>query len=108
MAMVWGQFSPLPCNHPSAAHAPPSHSAALLHPNACPPRLPRQRACLCRQVFGSIMMVAVMMPLAYRLPGGEGEGLHEDSWDTLAMIKNSVALRGVLATDMLALLAYNM
>jgi hypothetical protein len=49
-----------------------------------------------------------MLPLAYFLPGGEGTGLHENTLDTLAMIKNSGSLRAVLLIDMFALLAYNM
>jgi hypothetical protein len=28
-------------------------------------------------VFGTVLMVCVMMPIAYFLPGGEGTGLHE-------------------------------
>ncbi|KIZ00286.1 hypothetical protein MNEG_7674 [Monoraphidium neglectum] len=59
-------------------------------------------------VFGSVMMIGVMMPIAYFLPGEEGTGLHEDSLDSLVMIKNSTALQGVLGTDMLALLLYNL
>lgn len=59
-------------------------------------------------VFGSLMMIFVMLPIAYFLPGPEGVGLHENTLDTLAMIRNSRALQGVLLTDMFALLAYNM
>jgi hypothetical protein len=59
-------------------------------------------------VFGSILMIFVMMPTAYFLPGGEGTGLHENTFDTFAMIKNSGTLQAVLLIDMFALLAYNM
>lgn len=59
-------------------------------------------------VFGSIMMFGVLLPIAYYLPGPEGYGLHENSLDTLAMIKSSKGLQIVLGVDMFALLAYNM
>ena len=59
-------------------------------------------------VFGSALMLAVMLPAAQLLPGPEGVGLHENSWDTLAMVRNSRPLQAVLVIDMVALLAYNM
>lgn len=58
-------------------------------------------------VFGAIMTIGIMMPIAYYLPGPEGEGIHEDALDTLAMIRNSAALQAILAIDMAALLLYN-
>ncbi|GBF91089.1 hypothetical protein Rsub_04758 [Raphidocelis subcapitata] len=58
-------------------------------------------------VFGTLLMVFVMLPIAYFLPGGEGTGLHENTLDTLTMIKNSGSLKAVLLIDMFALLAYN-
>jgi hypothetical protein len=44
-------------------------------------------------VFGSIMMIFVLLPAAYFLPGPEGLGLHENTLDTLEMIKNSRGLK---------------
>lgn len=44
-------------------------------------------------VFGSIMMLCVLLPVAYFLPGPEGYGLHENTLDTLAMIKSSKGLQ---------------
>lgn len=58
-------------------------------------------------VFGTLLMLLVMLPAAQLLPGADGSGLHEDTWDTVAMIRNSGELRAVLLTDMFALLAYN-
>ncbi|KAI8468404.1 MAG: hypothetical protein J3K34DRAFT_11376 [Monoraphidium minutum] len=58
-------------------------------------------------VFGTLFMVFIMLPAAYFLPGPEGVGLHENSLDTLAMIRNSGSLQAVLGVDMFALLAYN-
>ena len=34
-------------------------------------------------LWGSLAMVAVLLPLVQHLPGAEGGGLHEDSIDTL-------------------------
>lgn len=44
-------------------------------------------------VFGSLMMLGVLLPAAYFLPGPEGYGLHENTLDTLAMIKSSKGLQ---------------
>jgi hypothetical protein len=44
-------------------------------------------------VFGTVFMVLLMLPAAYFLPGPEGLGLHEDTFDTLAMIRSSSALQ---------------
>jgi hypothetical protein len=44
-------------------------------------------------VFGSIMMLGLLLPAAYFLPGPEGYGLHENTFDTLAMIKSSRGLQ---------------
>lgn len=44
-------------------------------------------------VFGTLMMVCVLLPAAYYLPGPEGYGLHENTPDTLEMIKNSKGLQ---------------
>ncbi|KAK9812950.1 hypothetical protein WJX72_006245 [[Myrmecia] bisecta] len=58
-------------------------------------------------LFGSIAMICVMLPLVHFLPGEDGEGIHEDSLDTLHMIGHSRSIQIVLAVDMLALLSYN-
>ncbi|KAJ9506744.1 hypothetical protein QJQ45_009879 [Haematococcus lacustris] len=58
-------------------------------------------------LFGVIGTLGIMAPIAYFLPGTEGEGLHEDGLDTLQMIRNSRALQIILAIDMVALLMYN-
>jgi hypothetical protein len=58
-------------------------------------------------LYGSALMLGVLLPLAQVLPGPEGLGFHEDSRDTWDMIKNSPQLATVLAVDMAALLLYN-
>jgi hypothetical protein len=44
-------------------------------------------------VFGSFFMICILLPIAYILPGPEGLGLHENTLDTLAMIKSSKGLQ---------------
>ena len=34
-------------------------------------------------LFGSIIMIGFLLPLVSILPGKDGSGLHEDTWDTL-------------------------
>lgn len=58
-------------------------------------------------LFGTAMMVCLLLPIVYFVPGPEGLGLHENTLDTLHMIFHSKALATVLAVDMVALLAYN-
>ena len=43
-------------------------------------------------VFGSLMMLCVMLPAVYFIPGKDGRGLHEDSLDTLHVRLLSPAL----------------
>ncbi|PNW72536.1 hypothetical protein CHLRE_16g689423v5 [Chlamydomonas reinhardtii] len=58
-------------------------------------------------VIGAAATLGLLMPIAYFLPGPEGEGIHEDMADTWAMIRNSRALQAVLLVDAAALLLYN-
>eukprot|EP00879_Flechtneria_rotunda_P007740 GHRR01008113.1.p1 GENE.GHRR01008113.1~~GHRR01008113.1.p1 ORF type:complete len:344 (+),score=105.70 GHRR01008113.1:147-1178(+) len=58
-------------------------------------------------VFGSIFMLCLLLPIAYYLPGPEGYGLHENTLDTVEMIKNTRSLQIVLSVQLFALLAYN-
>lgn len=58
-------------------------------------------------LLGALGTLGIMMPIAYYLPGPEGEGIHEDFIDTLTMVRHSRVLQVVLAVDMAALLAYN-
>lgn len=34
-------------------------------------------------LFGSLLMLLVLLPLVSVLPGKDGFGLHEDTWDTI-------------------------
>jgi len=57
--------------------------------------------------YGSALMLFVLLPIAQVLPGPEGLGFHEDTADSLRMIRASPTLATVLAVDMAALLLYN-
>jgi hypothetical protein len=46
-------------------------------------------------------------PTAWHRAGTDGEGIHEDTIDTLHMVRHSVHLGAVLLTDMACLLGYN-
>ncbi|GAB4819748.1 hypothetical protein N2152v2_006794 [Parachlorella kessleri] len=58
-------------------------------------------------VFGTLGMLGLVLPLAQRLPGEEGRGFHEDSLDTLQMVRSSPAILALLLGDIVALLVYN-
>ncbi|GAQ82300.1 hypothetical protein KFL_001070060 [Klebsormidium nitens] len=58
-------------------------------------------------LWGSVTMLFVILPIVYFLPGAEGHGLHENTLDTLYMIRHSPVIGGVLLFDMFALLMYN-
>lgn len=58
-------------------------------------------------VFGSITMICVLLPLVSLIKGHDGDGLHENSLDTLHMIFHSRPIAIVLLVDMVALLMYN-
>eukprot|EP00201_Polytomella_parva_P001449 CAMPEP_0175086198 /NCGR_PEP_ID=MMETSP0052_2-20121109/29103_1 /TAXON_ID=51329 ORGANISM="Polytomella parva, Strain SAG 63-3" /NCGR_SAMPLE_ID=MMETSP0052_2 /ASSEMBLY_ACC=CAM_ASM_000194 /LENGTH=458 /DNA_ID=CAMNT_0016358329 /DNA_START=4301 /DNA_END=5677 /DNA_ORIENTATION=- len=59
-------------------------------------------------LFGVFFTLVIMAPICYYLPGPEGEGFHENIFDTFEMIKNSRALPIVMAVDTVALLMYNL
>lgn len=58
-------------------------------------------------VFGTAMMLGIMLPIVQHLPGKDGNGIHEDSIDTWHMITHSSIIAKILVMDMFALLAYN-
>eukprot|EP01025_Chloroclados_australasicus_P033081 TRINITY_DN3360_c0_g3_i2.p1 TRINITY_DN3360_c0_g3~~TRINITY_DN3360_c0_g3_i2.p1 ORF type:complete len:541 (+),score=49.39 TRINITY_DN3360_c0_g3_i2:204-1625(+) len=58
-------------------------------------------------LFGSIMMIGILLPIVSALPGEEGNGIHEDTLDTLHMIAHSNTIPYILGLDMFALMAYN-
>ena len=58
-------------------------------------------------LWGVVLMVVVFLPAAYFLPGAEGDGLHENSLDTLYMIRHSVGLALVLLGSLFTNFFYN-
>jgi hypothetical protein len=58
-------------------------------------------------LFGAVAMLGALLPLVQRLPGVDGQGIHEDSKDTWHMIMHSPAIFKLLILDAGALLAYN-
>ncbi|KAI7844374.1 hypothetical protein COHA_002172 [Chlorella ohadii] len=58
-------------------------------------------------VLGAATMLLLVLPVVQRLPGADGQGLHEDSVDTWHMITHSRVIAGVLVVDATALLMYN-
>lgn len=61
-------------------------------------------------VIGTFLMTGLVLPVVYFLPGEEGQGLHEDTLETLHMIANSPGnvLALVLLVDVFALCMYNL
>jgi hypothetical protein len=55
-------------------------------------------------VFGTFFMLFILLPIAYFLPGPEGLGLHENTLDTLAMIRSSKGLQVESSNHCLTLL----
>ncbi|KAI3438585.1 hypothetical protein D9Q98_001009 [Chlorella vulgaris] len=58
-------------------------------------------------VLGAATMLLLVLPIVQRMPGLDGQGLHEDSLDTWHMITHSSVIATVLAVDACALLLYN-
>jgi drug/metabolite transporter (DMT)-like permease len=58
-------------------------------------------------LFGTLAMSLFLLPLVQRLPGVDGQGIHEDSYDTWHMIRNNPVISRILILDMIALLLYN-
>jgi Nucleotide-sugar transporter len=58
-------------------------------------------------LFGTLTMALFLLPLVQRLPGTDGQGIHEDSYDTWHMIRNNPVIYRILILDMIALLLYN-
>ena len=59
-------------------------------------------------VWGFLLTAFVALPIAYVLPGEEGQGLHEDFIDSLIMCKNSVMVLTLNLLSVVVLLLFNM
>jgi len=58
-------------------------------------------------LFGTLAMALFLLPLVQRLPGTDGQGIHEDSYDTWHMIRNNSAISLILILQLVASLLYN-
>jgi drug/metabolite transporter (DMT)-like permease len=58
-------------------------------------------------LYGALAMGLILLPTVQRLPGVDGQGVHEDTVDTWHMILNNPTIARILLLDMVALLAYN-
>jgi drug/metabolite transporter (DMT)-like permease len=58
-------------------------------------------------LFGTLAMFLFLLPLVQRLPGADGQGIHEDSYDTWHMIRNNPAISRILILQLIASLLYN-
>ncbi|KAL4517050.1 hypothetical protein Ndes2437B_g06667 [Nannochloris sp. 'desiccata'] len=58
-------------------------------------------------LYGTLAMALFLLPLVQRLPGTDGQGIHEDSYDTWHMIRNTPILYRILTLHMGASLLYN-
>lgn len=58
-------------------------------------------------VFGCLAMFCVLLPIVQHTPGEDGTGLHEDTWETLHIIRHSPSLPYMVPVLVLSLLCYN-
>lgn len=58
-------------------------------------------------LYGSALTLGLVLPAAQLLPGREGGGIHEDTWESLHMLAGSGALRWAVAWTLLAVAVYN-
>lgn len=58
-------------------------------------------------MYGAAITLCVMLPAVQLLPGREGGGVHEDSIDTLCMLRTSGDIRQVAAWSVAAQAVYN-
>lgn len=58
-------------------------------------------------VYGTALMLGLVLPAAQLLPGREGGGIHEDTWESLHMLAGSAALRWAAGLTLLAVAVYN-
>ncbi|DBA79121.1 TPA: hypothetical protein ACH3X1_008962 [Trebouxia sp. C0004] len=58
-------------------------------------------------IFGCLAMFCVLLPIMQHIPGQDGSGLHEDSWEAWHLITHSSTLTYMVPTRVLSLLCYN-
>lgn len=68
---------------------------------------PRASRCRVEGVYGTALMLCVMLPVVQLLPGREGAGVHEDSLDSLCMLVGSRELQVAAGLLVLTMAFYN-
>ncbi|PRW60118.1 glycosyl hydrolase isoform A [Chlorella sorokiniana] len=58
-------------------------------------------------LYGTALTLGLVLPLAQLLPGREGGGIHEDTWESLHMLAGSAALRWAVGLTLLTVAVYN-
>jgi hypothetical protein len=59
-------------------------------------------------LWGTVLTWAIFIPIVGALPGNEGDGVHEDTADTFAMMGNNAAIIALVILYVLVILAYNL
>eukprot|EP00727_Mastigamoeba_balamuthi_P012871 m51a1_g8206 putative integral membrane (376) ;mRNA; f:50511-52025 len=58
-------------------------------------------------LWGFLLCSLICMPIAYVLPGKEGDGLHENTLDSFVMLYNSPAILGLVIAYVAVILLFN-
>ncbi len=58
-------------------------------------------------LYGTALTLGLVLPIAQLLPGREGGGIHEDSWESLHMLAGSAPLRWAVGLTLLTVAVYN-
>jgi hypothetical protein len=63
--------------------------------------------CRYEGIYGTAILAVVVLPLMQLLPGPEGQGLHEDSLETLHMLVHSPQLQAAFGAYIAVISVYN-
>ncbi len=82
---------------PASVHSH-THTHTHIHPPPLPPLpLTQNNKTKPKQgLWGMALMLGIVFPLAYLLPGSDAGGCVENVWDALAMVQNSHSLQMIL------------
>ena len=70
-------------------------------------KLPPEFVVGCEGSFGALMMVAIVLPTVYYLPGNDGGGVHENALDAGVLISNNALLAGLVVSYWISIAFYN-
>jgi len=69
--------------------------------------LPPEFVVGCEGFFGVLVMLCVVLPVVYRLPGKDGGGVHEDPIDAVYMVAHSSKLAGLVGAYWISIACFN-